>query len=69
MSHCTLVTHKLVSTISQCTCCGGVDTALAVVAWAMHLLQWRGYGVNALAAVVPSNSKIADTNLAECNIW
>ena len=24
MSHCTLVAHKFVSTISQCTCCGAV---------------------------------------------
>ena len=68
MSHCTLVAHKFVSAIFgrsrithaialaavawKCTCCGGVDNALAAVAWAMHLLRWGGYGVdNALAAV------------------
>ena len=58
MPHCTLVAQKLVSTISQCTCCGGVDNALAAVVWTMHLLWWCGQctccgGVdNALAAVV-----------------
>ena len=33
MSHCTLVEHKFVSTISKCTCYGGVIDAFAVVVW------------------------------------
>ena len=41
MSHCTLVAHKFVSTISQCTCRGGVGNALAAAAWTMYLLRWR----------------------------
>ena len=53
----------------QCTCCGGVDNALAAVggqctcwggvdnALAAVAWIWRGYGVE--------YSKIADTNLAE----
>ena len=27
----------------DCTCCGGVDTALSAVAWTLHLLRWRGH--------------------------
>ena len=42
--HSTLAVHKFVSTISQCTCCGGVDTALAAVAWnALTHIDYKGY--------------------------
>ena len=57
MSHCTLVAHKFVFTISQCTCFGGVDNVLAAVAWIWCGMHSRCVGM--------SSSKIVDTNVAE----